>query len=683
MRKGATIAGWLSCMTLLAMSMPAGADAAGIAPVYGPEQVLPTLPTPVIGAEGVTADAAGNTYALDGNRVLALAPGGAFGSEQVLPFTGLNRPGGIAADPAGDVYVADTGNARVVELTGDGTVVRVLPSGLEAPNAVAVDALGDVFVADRSAAVELEAGAQTWKVLPFGNGILPTGIAVDSKGDVYIANGGGAGDIEELAAGAHSPTAIPLLTGRTLATGPNDELYIGGNDGVEEFPPPSGSGFPASPLPLAGVTDATGVAATARGLYVSDIGGTVYFEPAGSAPPTDEVPLPFTGAGPASPEAVASDGQGNVYEVLNGHVVVQPLGAAEGAARLAPIIGDADSVVADGAGNVYADVGDEPGLAFTIAQWHVGAANATLTYTQNDHLGPIAVDAEGDVFWSETHNGPFAALGTVFRLAAGQDSGQALPFPNLHDPAGLVASAGGDVYVSSDGGLVRLVRAGAKGSSIVPFAVGISQLAVDQSGDVFGTSNHGIVLLPAGGCQANEVPLTFTAALRPQAFAADPRGNLFVADTGNHRVAMFPVTGTTRVPACPLRITGFRLRANGTGKPSLRFKLLSASAHGIHTVTLTLPAGRLRFARGKALKRGLTVRTNRARRPAFGIRHHGGRQLVITLKRPARRLSLTFGHGAIFISSTPGFIYGEGPTTLTVKGSSGRAIPLSVPTLTK
>ncbi len=34
----------------------------------------------------------------------------------VLPFTGLRGPMGVAVDGAGTVYVADTGNNRVVKL---------------------------------------------------------------------------------------------------------------------------------------------------------------------------------------------------------------------------------------------------------------------------------------------------------------------------------------------------------------------------------------------------------------------------------------------------------------------------------------------------------------------------------------------------------------------------------------
>ncbi len=50
----------------------------------------------------------------DNNRVLRLAAGATTQTE--LPFTGLNRPMGVAVDTAGNVYVADSDNNRVLKL---------------------------------------------------------------------------------------------------------------------------------------------------------------------------------------------------------------------------------------------------------------------------------------------------------------------------------------------------------------------------------------------------------------------------------------------------------------------------------------------------------------------------------------------------------------------------------------
>jgi DNA-binding beta-propeller fold protein YncE len=48
------------------------------------------------------------------NRVLKLAPGAT--GPTVLPFTDLNEPSAVAVDTAGNVYVLDGGNFRVLKL---------------------------------------------------------------------------------------------------------------------------------------------------------------------------------------------------------------------------------------------------------------------------------------------------------------------------------------------------------------------------------------------------------------------------------------------------------------------------------------------------------------------------------------------------------------------------------------
>src|SRR5689334_18849150 len=81
---------------------------------------------------------------------VSAAPAGAVTfSQQTLPFSGLGNPYGIAADQAGDVFVADFSNNRVVEVPADGSTQQTLPfTGLSGPYGVAVDQAGDVFVAD-------------------------------------------------------------------------------------------------------------------------------------------------------------------------------------------------------------------------------------------------------------------------------------------------------------------------------------------------------------------------------------------------------------------------------------------------------------------------------------------------------------------------------------------------------
>jgi len=72
-------------------------------------------------------------------------------AQQVLPFTGLSDPGGVAVDGAGTLYVTDAGNNRVLKLpTGANTQTELALSGLKTKESagVAVDTAGNVYVAE-------------------------------------------------------------------------------------------------------------------------------------------------------------------------------------------------------------------------------------------------------------------------------------------------------------------------------------------------------------------------------------------------------------------------------------------------------------------------------------------------------------------------------------------------------
>ena len=107
----------------------------------------------------------------------------------------LANPFGVAVDGAGDLYIADTGNSRVVEVTAAGTA-SVLSTGgltLKQPFGVAVDGAGDVYIADtvNSSVVEVTT-AGTASVLSTGSLTLADrfSVAVDGAGDLYIADYG-------------------------------------------------------------------------------------------------------------------------------------------------------------------------------------------------------------------------------------------------------------------------------------------------------------------------------------------------------------------------------------------------------------------------------------------------------------------------------------------------------------
>jgi uncharacterized protein (TIGR03437 family) len=136
----------------------------------------------------------------------------------------LNSPGGLAIGPNGDLFVADTGNNRVLEYSaavGNGaSAIRVYgqasmntslrptqvsPQTLSGPQGVAVDQGSDLYVADTSAnrilvfpntqnAPPAGAGASyvigqnSFSAAAAGALRAPAGVAVDSNGNISVAD---------------------------------------------------------------------------------------------------------------------------------------------------------------------------------------------------------------------------------------------------------------------------------------------------------------------------------------------------------------------------------------------------------------------------------------------------------------------------------------------------------------
>jgi len=178
---------------------------------------------------GAATDAAGNAYVADTvNHTIrrispsgvvttyAGAPGQPGSADGVGPSARFNRPWAVAADAAGTLYVADSGNstirriatgAQVVTLAGSAGQVGSVDGAASAarfdtPWGIAVDASGNVYVSDAigtvrkivpGGAVVTLAGAagQTGAVDGAGPAARfhqPQGLATDAAGNVYVAD---------------------------------------------------------------------------------------------------------------------------------------------------------------------------------------------------------------------------------------------------------------------------------------------------------------------------------------------------------------------------------------------------------------------------------------------------------------------------------------------------------------
>jgi uncharacterized protein (TIGR03437 family) len=180
--------------------------------------------------QGVAVDAAGNLYIADtsNNRIRKVAAGtiatvagngtaGFSGDNGPATSAQFNQPEGVAVDTNGNVYVADTGNNRIREISG-GIITTLAGTGvagfsgdsgaaasaqLNQPKGVAVDTNGNVYIADTGnnrireitgGVINTIAGGGT-STGTSGSATsiklnLPQGVFVDSLFNVYIADTG-------------------------------------------------------------------------------------------------------------------------------------------------------------------------------------------------------------------------------------------------------------------------------------------------------------------------------------------------------------------------------------------------------------------------------------------------------------------------------------------------------------
>jgi tripartite motif-containing protein 71 len=163
---------------------------------------------------GSVAVAAGSSdlYVADTNhnRILVYSPTGTLlarfganagdGSQGSGPGE-FDHPEAVAVDGAGDMYVADTANNRVVKLSPSGEVLTQWGSRgtgdgrFHSPTGIALDAAGNVYVVDsENNRVEVFDSSgrylEKWGERGIGPGEFsqPTAVAVDCDGDVYVAD---------------------------------------------------------------------------------------------------------------------------------------------------------------------------------------------------------------------------------------------------------------------------------------------------------------------------------------------------------------------------------------------------------------------------------------------------------------------------------------------------------------
>ncbi len=538
--------------------------------------------------EGVAVDGAGNVYIADAadNRIRKMA---ATGVMQTIAGTGrpgfagdggqatsaqLNQPYGIALDQAGNLYVADLGNARVrrvdptgiiTTVAGGGTTlpgtsakgIAALAARLISPRNVAAAPDGSVYISDFGGQYVYQLGASGTLTIVTGTGsagfsgdngaasaaqvAYPAGLTVGADGSLYIADSGNA-RVRRIANGAITTVAqvAEVVDVALAATG---ALYVAaaGMLGNPNSPIPGSSGFSPRGLAinpggnvvfsdgnLVEVVDPAGIHMTIAGLT-----GAAAFGDGG----------PATSARFAAPAGCAIDASGNLYIAdtgenrirrVNAKGIISTLyGTGDPATLNAP---RAVAIAADGS-LLIADTGNGRVLDLNSS----GTISTVLgSLSAPSYLFP---DPHGDLYIAET------AGNRVTLLTAGGSTS----FLPVTQPVAVVRDGQGNLYVAQSGsGQLLVFNSTGWGTS---FGAPLGQpdgLAVDASGNILvadSLDNDIVSISPAGtsstlagkglaGFAGDGGPATSALLSGPSDVKVDSQGRIYVVDTGNNRIRL-------------------------------------------------------------------------------------------------------------------------------------------------
>ncbi len=423
----------------------------------------------------------------------------------------LNAPQGITADAAGNLYIADSGNNRVLEIpattgggmtadniyifaghatgaaghSGDGGAATL--AFLSDPVGLAIDSASDIYIADEgnNRVQEVFAlGGESW-----GNTF--------TAGDIYTVVGNAAGTAG-ISANGTALSSSHLSAPEGVGVDSGGDLFIAdtGNNRVAEVPTAGGTQYGVV-MTANEIFDVAGSATGTSG-HTSGVGSTAALlsGPTGVFPDNGKQ-LYVTDAGNNRIEEVAKTGHTEWGIVMTQNDIYTIAGSATGS----------DGFSGDGGSAISAKLTDPLAVAMD------GSFNMYVADSSNNRIREVAAS-----------NGNIATYaGTGAEIPQEGDGGPAATAA-LNSPQGEAFDADGDVFIADfTNNRVQEIAASDQ------FTYGINMTA----GDVYTVAGNSSGL---SGTTGNGAIASDGFLSGPTAVAVDLSGNLYIDDSGNNRI---------------------------------------------------------------------------------------------------------------------------------------------------
>jgi DNA-binding beta-propeller fold protein YncE len=517
------------------------------------------MPADTEGPFGMSVDGMGNTCTLftdpplNSSSIVKWSLTNNSLSEFPLPQSigGINEeaivPGNIlAADGAGNVYIADPGNNAVQKwLAGTSNVTNLVTSGLNYPIGVAVDGTGNVYIADASdnAIKKWTASSSNLTTLvSLGSNNYPLGVAVDAAGNVYIADALTNMLMEWTAANSNLTTLVSLGAHypQGVAVDGSGNIYLADSYNGEVL---KWTAANSNVTTLASGFSTGGVAV--------DGAGNVYV----TYPITSELPNAFLD--PAGKSEGPGAGNDSLPAVLPATLNLLPPFAPTSSGSWLTITGTVNGVVSF---SFTANPGFSRTAYITLLGQSIPVTQAGLaiapTYSLGEStslVGPAAgtssvvlAVAPANAAWSATANAGWLHLSAVDQNGAGSTN---VVFSYDANPgatrSGSLTIAGQTLTVTQAGstysaaGVLTTLTSAPLSPTGYRFP---SDVAVDVAGNVYFADELNNAIREWLLASNTVITLVSSGLQDPEGLFVDPAGNVYIADTDDWAVKEWMAT---------------------------------------------------------------------------------------------------------------------------------------------